>query len=370
MPETTSPRILVFGATGYTGALTARALVTRGAQPVLVARSRDRVEALATELGGLESAVADASDPTALAAIVQPGDVLISTVGPFLQHGEPAVRVAAERGAHYLDSTGEGPFVRRVFEHWGPIAARNGAGLLSAFGFDFVPGNLAAGLALDAAGPDATRVDVAYFVSGFGTSGGTRASVAGMMLEDGFAFIDGGLRAARTGRRVERFDVDGRTMTAVSLPGAEHLGLPPSYPHLRDIDVFLGAPPALARGLAASAILTTPARRLAPLKSLSLAAAKRLVKGSTGGPTAAERANARCTVVANARAATGELLASRTLTGPDPYDFTAAILAWGATTIAGGGLKSVGGLGPIEAFGLDTLAAGCAEAGLTEGTNA
>ena len=52
-------RIVLFGATGYTGDLTARALVAQGAQPVLAARSADRLAALAAELGGLETAVAD-----------------------------------------------------------------------------------------------------------------------------------------------------------------------------------------------------------------------------------------------------------------------------------------------------------------------
>lgn len=364
--STNPARILVFGATGYTGDLTSRALVARGARPLLIARNGDRVAALASELGGLDWAAADASDPGALAKIVNPGDVLISTVGPFLRHGEPAVQVAAEAGAHYLDSTGEGPFIRRVFEHWGPIAARKDAGLLSAFGFDFVPGSLAGALALERAGKDAARVDIGYFVSGFGTSGGTRASVAGMMLEDGFAYIDGQVRTARTGRRIEKFDVNGRSQTAVSLPGAEHLALPASYPQLRDVDVFLGAPLALARGLSASALLTTPARRIGSLKKLSLAATGRLVKGSTGGPTAEERAGSSVTIVANARSASGDLLNTVTLSGPDPYDFTASILAWGAITATNGGLQASGGLGPVEAFGLDALVKGCASTGLVE----
>ena len=360
-------RILVFGATGYTGDLTARSLVSRGARPVLVARSRARVEALAQELGGLESAVADVDDPASVRAVVEKGDVLVSTVGPFLRYGRPAVQAAAEVGAHYFDSTGEGPFVREVFERWGPVAARNGSGLLSAFGFDFVPGSLAGSLALEKAGADAVSLDVAYFVSNFGTSGGTRASIAGMMLEEGFAFRDGALRPDRAGSRVERFAVHGRALTAVSIPGAEHLALPPSYAGLRDVGVFLGAPPSMARGMAASTLLSAPVRRVAPLKRVALELAARAVKGSTGGPSAEDRAKASVNVVANARSAQGDLLATVTLVGPDPYDYTADILAWGAMAAASGGLQGVGGLGPIGAFGLDALADGCAQAGLREG---
>jgi short subunit dehydrogenase-like uncharacterized protein len=357
-------KILVFGATGYTGDLTARRLVADGERPTLVARRAEPLKALADELGGLDVAVADAADRAALAAVVEPGDVLIATVGPFMKHGRTAAQVAAETGAHYLDSTGEGTFIREVFERWGPIAAGNGAGMLSAFGFDYVPGSLAGAMALEKAGTAATRVDVGYFAFHVGTSGGTKASIAGMTLEEGFAWRDGALQPERAGRRIERFDVGDRSMTGLSIPGAEHLALPASYPHLRDVRVFLGLPPAAARLAAAGALASTSARRIAPLKRVALAAVGRVVKGSTGGPNADARARARCAIVAVARSGAGEVLATTTLRGPDPYDYTAGILAWGARTAAAGGLQAVGGLGPVEAFGLEALEAGCAEAGL------
>src|SRR5919197_5342883 len=105
-------RIVLFGATGYTGRLTAEAMVERGARPVLAARNRDRVAALAGELGGLEHAVADVADPASIRDLLERGDVLVSTVGPFTRWGEPAVQAAIAVGAAYLDSTGETPFIR------------------------------------------------------------------------------------------------------------------------------------------------------------------------------------------------------------------------------------------------------------------
>ena len=116
-------RIVLFGATGYTGDLTAREMVRRGMAPVLSARNPGRLQALADELGGLETQVADIGDPASVRALVERGDVLVSTVGPFLRWGEPALEAAIGAGAHYLDSTGEGPFIRRVFEQYGPRAA-------------------------------------------------------------------------------------------------------------------------------------------------------------------------------------------------------------------------------------------------------
>ncbi|MCX6396335.1 MAG: saccharopine dehydrogenase NADP-binding domain-containing protein [Propionibacteriales bacterium] len=357
-------RILLFGATGYTGDLTARSLVRQGARPVLVARSAERVQALATELGGLETVVADVSRPASVIDAVQPGDVLISTVGPFLRFGEPAVRAAVEKGAHYFDSTGEGPFIREVFERWGPVAASHGVGLLSAFGFDYVPGNLAAALALAQAGPEATAVDVGYFPVGFKTSGGTNASIAGMMLEDGFALREGRVQVERAGRRRRTFDVAGKSLTGVSLPGSEHFGLAAIHPTLREVGVFLGVPPAAARVMATSTALSTPIRKSAAVRALGGKAAARFVKGSTGGPDAASRARSTHTMVAEARSSTGQVLATVTMTGPDPYDFTADILAWGAIRAAGSGMLASGGLGPVEAFGLDGLTQGCASVGL------
>ncbi|WIX76832.1 hypothetical protein QRX50_36205 [Amycolatopsis carbonis] len=67
--------------------------------------------------------------------------------GPSL-YGEPAVRAAITAGAHYLDSTGESQFIRQIFEHYGPGARAAGCALLTAFGYDHVPGNLAGALAL------------------------------------------------------------------------------------------------------------------------------------------------------------------------------------------------------------------------------
>ena len=170
-------RIVLFGATGYMGALAARALAARGVRPVLAARNAHRLQVLATHLGGFDTAVADVARPETVRALVERGDVLVSTVGPFARFGEPAVQAAIAAGAHYLDSTGEGSFIREVFERHGPGARTAGCALLTAFGYDFVPGHLAGALALREAGEAVTRIDIGYFTPGrFATSGGTKAS--------------------------------------------------------------------------------------------------------------------------------------------------------------------------------------------------
>ncbi|MBA3326677.1 MAG: saccharopine dehydrogenase NADP-binding domain-containing protein, partial [Solirubrobacterales bacterium] len=199
-------RIVLFGATGYTGELTARALVARGAAPVLAGRTRERVEALGRELGGLGTAVADVARPDSVHALVQRGDVLVSTVGPFGRWGAPAVQAAIAAGAHYLDSTGEPPFIRDVFERHGPAAEAAGCGLVTAFGYDWVPGNLAGALALRDAGPGAARVDVGYFITGTGRgqafSRGTLTSLLGVATEPVYAWRGGVLRTEAAGVRL------------------------------------------------------------------------------------------------------------------------------------------------------------------------
>jgi len=85
--------------------------------------------------------------------LIGAGDVLVSTAGPFLKVGRSAVEAAVDAGAIYLDSSGEPPFIRQVFAEYGPRAERTGAVLLTAFGYDYVPGNLAGALALEARGP-------------------------------------------------------------------------------------------------------------------------------------------------------------------------------------------------------------------------
>jgi short subunit dehydrogenase-like uncharacterized protein len=358
-------RIVLFGATGYTGELTASALVARGARPLLAGRSAERLQALADRLGGgLETAVVDVTAPDAargLAALLGPGDVLVSTVGPFVRWGRPALQAALDAGAHYIDSTGEPPFIRRVFEDHDAAAQAAGVGLLTAFGYDYVPGNLAGALALREAGERAVGVDVGYFVGGgAGASGGTRASAAGMLAEPAYAFAGGRIVSERTARRVHSFD--GRP--AVSIGATEQFALPRVHPGLRDARVWLGWFGPASRPLQAISAATALATRLPGVRGAIEATAGRFVKGSTGGPDGAARAKARSFVVAVASDAGGAPLATVRLEGDNPYDFTGAVLAWGAMAAAAGGLLGAGALGPVDGFGLDVLEAGVAQAGI------
>jgi short subunit dehydrogenase-like uncharacterized protein len=360
-------RIVLFGATGYTGARTAEALVARGVSPVLAGRDPARLAVLAARLGDLETARADVTDPASVRALLERGDVLVTTVGPFLKLGQAAVDAAVDAGAVYLDSTGEPPFIRGVFDVDGARAAATGATLIPAFGLDYVPGNLAAAMALAEAGDRAHRVDVGYSVSGASGqafSRGTFVSLVGVLFEPGFAFTDGRLRAETPGRRVWTFEANGRPRRGLSVGGSEHLTLPALAPTLHDVGVHLDwfGP------------LTTPAHLLSPVNGLAgrVPGAQRVAQRLADAvgrrvaqaPSEQTVGRARTFTVAEVRDSSGDLVSRVELSGPEAYGLTADLLAWGAATAAERGVHGTGALGPVQAFGLAQLTAGAAEAGL------
>jgi short subunit dehydrogenase-like uncharacterized protein len=373
-------RIVLYGATGYMGALTAQAMVASGARPVLAGRDQSRLTALAARLSQarvgteLETAVAVADGPGPLRDLIGAGDVLVSTAGPFMKVGRPVVAAAVDAGAVYLDSTGEPPFIRQVFEEFGPRAERTGAVLLTAFGYDYVPGNLAGALALQAAGPGAARVQVGYFVRGDirrGTSAGTRASATGVLLEPGYGFRGGRIVSERTAAHVTSFEVDGKKREALSIGSSEHFALPrlrraagadgvPAQVPLTDVGVYLGWFGRATRLVHYGSVLATPVSRLPGVRGALDAAARRIQRSRAApGPAGAIRSD----VVAVARDPSGRDLAVVHLTGGDPYSFTAPILAWAAGMAAASGVRPAGALGPVEAFGADILERACADAG-------
>ncbi len=111
-------QIVVFGATGYTGRLVVAALAGRGLRPVLAGRSQQRLRELSERYGGLDTAIADVTQPHSVRALVEHGDVLVSTVGPFLRYGEPALEAAVAAGGALCRLHRRGrvrpPGVRRV----------------------------------------------------------------------------------------------------------------------------------------------------------------------------------------------------------------------------------------------------------------
>ncbi len=361
-------RIVVFGATGYTGRLVAEQLVARGQKPVIAARSVERLEQLAAELGGLETAVADVDRPASVRELVEEGDVLATTVGPFARWGGPALDAAIGAKAHYIDTTGEPSFIRRVFQQEGPRAERAGCGLLTAMGYDWAPGNLAGALALRDAGDAAAAVRIGYFMRGEvgadGMSGGTRASAMGAFLVPGHTWRGGRIVSERGGARVTHFEVGGRRRAAISAGSSEPFSLPRVYPGVREVDVYLGWFGPASRPLSVISLGLSGLTRIPGVRSALQGAVARFVKGSTGGPSTEQRSKSGSEIVAEALDSGGRVLAEARVGGVDGYTFTGAMVAWAAERVASGGLQGSGALGPVDGFGLDALETGVAEAGM------
>ncbi len=376
MPARTTRRLVLFGASGYTGRLTAEAMVRRGLRPVLAGRDRTKLRALADRLAAdapldtsLEIVTADVRDAASIASLLHSGDVLVTTVGPFLELGEPVVQAAVQAGASYLDSTGEPPFVRTVFQTYGPQALASGAGLLPAFGYDYVPGNLAAGLALDRAGETARRVDVGYFTTGpmnaGSASSGTAASVAGILVENGYRWRHGALQRSRTAESVRSFTLDGQRRSGISLAGSEHLALPRIAPQLDEVNVYLGWAGPLSRAVQVGSLALEGLRRV-PRATPTLRGLLGRVRPATGtGPDLAAREATGSLVAAMAYDESGRLLEHVVLRGPNGYTLTGELLAWGAEQALADALDP-GARGPVDAFGLEELRRGCAGIGLVE----
>ncbi|MBA4608218.1 saccharopine dehydrogenase NADP-binding domain-containing protein [Aeromicrobium sp. Marseille-Q0843] len=142
--------LTLFGATGFTGGLTADYLAVHlpaDATWAIAGRSRAKLEQVAARIAatGREApaiVVADLADDASMATMASGTRVLISTVGPYLEHGEPAVKAAAEAGIDYVDLTGEPQFVDEMYLKYHETAVATGARLVHSCGFDSIPYDL------------------------------------------------------------------------------------------------------------------------------------------------------------------------------------------------------------------------------------
>lgn len=366
-------RIVVLGATGYAGGLAVEALVRRGARPVIAGLRPQALAATAERFGGLDTQVADVTDFDSVRALVEPGDVLVTTVGPFERLGFAAARAAAEQGAHYVDSTGEVGFVRAIHERHDAVARKTGAVMVPAFGNDYVPGVLAGAVAAREAGDSARSLDIGYFVDGSlrrgrGLSSGTRATMSDAITLPVTVWKNGRLEDQRAASRVLTFDAGARRKAAMLATGTEVLFLPPAFPHLESVEVYNGWFPELSRAMSLLSAVVNTAVRIEPGRRLVAAVTGRS-GGAPGGPDAAERSRSGAHTVAVARDRGGAVLAEVHATGPNVYDLTAELMAWAADRLASGHGEQPGVVGPVEAFGLDTLLAAGAKMGLTVGAD-
>jgi len=192
---------VLYGATGFTGGLTAEYLAANAGKTrwALAGRDRAKLEAVRERLGtDVPLLHADSEDPASLEEMARSSRAVISTVGPYLRYGEPLVEACALHGTDYLDLTGEPAFVDLMYVRHHHRALESGARLVHACGFDSIPHDLGVFYTVRHL-PEGVPLRVEGFVSANGSaSGGTVESAKGVIFDPLT-----GLRAARARSRME-----------------------------------------------------------------------------------------------------------------------------------------------------------------------
>jgi short subunit dehydrogenase-like uncharacterized protein len=195
--------IVLFGATGFTGELTAEYLA-QGAPAetrwAIAGRNERKLEDLRARLGKPELAIikADTGEPQSLREVARAARVVITTVGPFVEYGDPLVAACAEEGTDYVDITGEPEFVDRTYVRHHARALESGARLVHACGFDSTPHDLGAYFTVKQL-PEGVPIRLEGFVRAGGRpSGGTFQTTV-----TAFSRIPEITRASRERRRLE-----------------------------------------------------------------------------------------------------------------------------------------------------------------------
>ncbi len=356
-----SDPIAIYGATGFTGGLIAEELKRRGAEFLIAGRDRGKLEALSEELGGVPFKAVSVGDPTGLRELLEPCSAVVACAGPFSLHGEAVGAAAADAGTHYLDTTGEQPFMRMVFERYGERAAGAGAALVPGMGFDYLPGDLIAALTADGMGP-LEEIVIAYCVHGFAPTHGTALSGLEIMRGGDVVWSDRDWRPAprsADGGRWRFPDPLGE-QRMLRYPAGEQITVPRHVETARVRTLLNGmvVPPRLMPVAVASSPLLGLAMRT-PLRSAMGALIRRL----PAAPSEADRKKARFTISCEARGKAG---ARRGIVrGGDVYGLTAACLAHGALLCADPGYDRKGALAPAQAFDPTSFFAALADFGVS-----
>ncbi|MGW9557835.1 saccharopine dehydrogenase family protein [Nocardiopsis sp. NPDC055551] len=235
--------IVLFGATGYTGALTAEYLAENAPRELrwaLAGRNIDKLEAVRAELAEIDPdrptpdlLLADVDDTASIRTLAASARVVITTVGPYAEYGEPLVAACAAEGTDYVDLCGEPAFVDRMYVRHHATAQSTGARIVHACGFDSLPHDLGVLFTVGRL-PEGVPLHVEGFVRAQGTaSGGTLRSAVGAFSDAvGLVSAARDRRAMETGPRGRRVRVDRSGIPRTRLARGWTLPLPSLDPRV------------------------------------------------------------------------------------------------------------------------------------------
>ncbi len=342
--------ILLFGASGHTGRLTAGALAERGASFGIAGRDQAALALVAEATGAECVRRADAGDPDSLVRALRGVTVLISCVGPFMDMGWAAAEAAMRAGVHYLDSSGEPGWVARLL-HRDDAARKRGIAMAPAMGWDEVPGDVAATMAMILPGEprrpgEAADLTITYALPSQASTGTLRSAVR-IMGSQGDWWRDGRRVRIRAGQSPRWAPMPPPLGVRPSLawPLAEaHLA--PLHLPLASMRTFVTAGSMVKTGLWALRpvlpLLAAPGRADAVAALLS-----RSVE-TPSGP-----GSGRWTILAEGSSPTHRK--NVVMMGRDPYGLAAGMLATGAQVMTQPGYGVTGVVAPVQAVGLETL---------------
>jgi short subunit dehydrogenase-like uncharacterized protein len=179
--------LVIYGASGFVGKQVVRYLLTHakasGLRWALAGRDRQRLEAVKHQIGGdaaaLDLWVADSCDQQAVDKFVSQAQVVMNTAGPFARYGTAIVDACVRLKTHYVDITGETPWVKDLIDSYHERAAAEGTRIVPFCGFDSVPSDLGTYLVvrhLQKAFGVSCKTVRSYFQAQGGFNGGTLAS--------------------------------------------------------------------------------------------------------------------------------------------------------------------------------------------------
>jgi short subunit dehydrogenase-like uncharacterized protein len=366
--------IVVFGATGFTGALTAEYLaahVPPGVRWALAGRNMGKLEQVRARLdprsADLPLLRADVTDSDSLREVAEATRVVITTVGPYIRYGEPLVAACAAAGTDYVDLTGEPEFVDRMWLGYHDQARDSGARIVHSCGFDSIPYDLGALFTVSQL-PEGVPIALEGFVRVGGTfSGGTYQSTIEILSR-----LRQGMAVARERRSRETRPADRRVRGVSGPPGHDEFagGWVLPFPTI-DPQTVLRSARALERygpdfsyghyltvkrlpvlvGMAGGAAGAVALAQIPPARRMMLK-----LKSSGEGPSPEQRAKSWFRVRFRARADGQELLTQ--VSGGDPgYGETSKMLAESALCLASDELPPRSGqLTPAVAMGDALLA--------------
>jgi short subunit dehydrogenase-like uncharacterized protein len=338
-----SARVLIYGATGYSGKLLATHAAARGLAPIVAGRSAERVQALAAQLG-VEARVAAIDDALGLRAMLEGVGCVIHAAGPFSATAQQMLDACLGARTHYLDITGEIP-VFELCESLGARARERGVMLMPGVGFDVVPSDcLAAHVASRVPEPQTLRI--AIDALGTPTRGTAKTSLE-MMGVGCLVRRAGRIVALPPGSLQRDFDFGFGPQRCVGAPLGDVVTAWHSA-RAENIEVYLRAGPGMRAMLRASGPLG-PLLRARPLQR----GFQRLIDAMPEGPGEEERTQLRGHIVAEAISSRGETARAR-LDTPSGYQLTMLAGVEIARRVLAGDAKP-GYQTPATAFGADLV---------------